>query len=645
MINLSNIDELELATTIRAVEEKFLSLFEENLLNGTVHTCIGQELSAVSVCKYLNSDDYVFSNHRGHGHYIAFTKDYQTLISELLGKSSGICGGIGGSQHLCNGNFFSNGPQGSLTPVAVGAAKACKQLKNDKIAVCFIGDGTMGEGIIYESMNLASLYDLPILFVCENNQYAQSTPISNNLAGSIFDRAKAFGLNVQKADTWNKDDLFEKTNRVISAARACKPSFLVIETYRLKAHSKGDDDRDENEIKHYYNIDHLNNELKKNENLIEFNKNIKNEIDRYVEQIIGEGGITLESYLGDQNSNKINQITWLKQNPEIEKKQITQINDYFKNILEKNDKVVFIGEDIKDPYGGAFKATKDLTNIKMDNIISTPISEAAIVGMGIGMSLLGFRPVVEIMFGDFISYSFDQILSNASKFYHMFNKQLSIPLIIRTPMGGGRGYGPTHSQTIEKFFIGINNIQIVALNTLIDSKEIYSSIEKYNHTTIVVENKLDYGRLQNKLPNTIEYLFQKSKTDYPIITGLPKDLKPEISIITYGGSVHPSLEAIDEIFYEFEILPKIIVLSKIYPLPIEALAEIIEDTKHIITVEESNIEGGFGSEIIAGLVELCNNKSYCRIGSKNIPIPSTKSLEKKVLINSEDIISGVRKII
>ena len=189
-------DHYSLALLIRAVEEKFLSLFSDGKLNGTVHTCIGQELSATAFCEPLLANDYVFSNHRCHGHYIAFTKHYESLILELMGKSMGVSGGVGGSQHLSNKNFFSNGPQGSMTPVAVGVAKACKLKNNNKIVICFIGDGTMGEGIIYESMNMASLYKLPVLFVCENNRYAQSTKIENNLAGSIKKRAESFNLKV-----------------------------------------------------------------------------------------------------------------------------------------------------------------------------------------------------------------------------------------------------------------------------------------------------------------------------------------------------------------------------------------------------------------------------------------------------------------
>jgi len=640
------LEDYKLAVKIRSVEEKLLNLFSEGSLNGTVHTCIGQELSAVAICKDLESNDYVFSNHRCHGHYIAFSDDYKGLLSELLGKKNGIVGGIGGSQHICNKNFFSNGPQGVLSPVAVGVAYANKILKNNKLTICFIGDGTLGEGIIYESMNIASLYNLPILFVCENNYYAQSTPISNNLAGSIIDRAKAFGLKVVNGNTWDYQDLSIKAKKAIEGARNFTPHFFEVETYRLKAHSKGDDDRDKKEIEKYRNRDLICQELKNNKKLVTYYKKINQDINQYLIKAQNESELDLEEYLFE---NKLLEtpISWKKVPHKIVNKQIEQINDFFKSQIKRNKKILLIGEDILDPYGGAFKATKGLTDLYKENIISTPISEAAIVGMGIGLSLIGFKPFVEIMFGDFLSYSFDQIISNASKFYHMYNKQVSVPLVVRAPMGGRRGYGPTHSQSIEKHFNGINNISIVALNTFIEAGKLFQELMNQEHTTILIENKIDYGRLQNKIPKCAKYEFKQSISRFPIVVGEPLDFVSELSIITYGGTIHPVLESIDKIFYEHEFLPTIILLSQIYPLQINEIRKITSAFKYILTVEEGSVEGGFGSEIISSLAELNKDKNqiFARIGSKNVPIPSTKQLEDQVLVNSDDISKKLSELI
>jgi len=638
-------DDLKLGLKIRAVEEAFLDIFSKGLLSGTVHTCVGQELSAVAVSKYLKKNDYVFSNHRCHGHYIAFTNTYENLIDELLGKESGLSGGIGGSQHIAHNNFFSNGPQGSLSPVAVGVAEGLKRKSKKHISVCFIGDGTLGEGIIYESLNLAALYNLPILFACENNKYAQSTKTSENLSGSIFERAKSFGLNVFESDTWNYEKLLSAANKAIIKTRNNEPSFLIINTYRLKAHSKGDDDRDPEEIKKYEKLDLLNKELKNNKSLNEFYLKIKGEISDYIDVALNKVEMPSKNYLGKKIS--VNNLKLQHHNIDIKIKQVSQINKFFDLTIKNNDKTILIGEDIKDPYGGAFKVTKGLSSKYKNNVISTPISEAAIVGMGIGLCLMGYKPFVEIMFGDFISYSFDQILSNASKFYHMYNKQVAIPLVIRTPMGGGRGYGPTHSQSIEKFFNGINNIQIIALNTFIDANRLYQSIFNYKHTTIVIENKLDYGRLKNTVPQSVNYIYSKSDDLYPIIFCAPDNINSTLSIITYGGSIHHVMESIDSIFYEYETIPNIIILTKIYPINFNDIFELTKDSEYIVTVEESNVEGGFGSEIISSLIEFDNlkNKKYLRIGSENIPIPSTKSLESQMLVSSKMIVEKMKKIL
>ena len=160
------------ALLIRRTEDTFIELFSKGKLNGTVHTCNGQEFSAVALCNYLQKQDIIFSNHRCHGHYIARTGDVEGLIAELMGKQTGVCGGIGSSQHLCNDNFYSNGIQGGIVPVATGMAMAGKLKRNKAISVVFIGDGTLGEGAVYESFNLASLFKLPLLVICENNGYA-----------------------------------------------------------------------------------------------------------------------------------------------------------------------------------------------------------------------------------------------------------------------------------------------------------------------------------------------------------------------------------------------------------------------------------------------------------------------------------------
>lgn len=234
---------------IRKFEETILELFSKGVLSGTTHCCIGQEADGVAVMRQLNSEDRIFSNHRCHGHYIARTDDVVGLMAELMGKAGGVCGGRGGSQHLCKAGFFTNGIQGSILPVSAGVAFSQKARGLDAVTVVFIGDGTFGEGAVYESMNLISLKQLPVLVVVENNFYAQSTPIQINLAGTIADRIKAFSISYSDHRSHDALQLCLEFEEIIKKVRNDKkPHVAIVETYRHCPHSKGDDYRDALEI-------------------------------------------------------------------------------------------------------------------------------------------------------------------------------------------------------------------------------------------------------------------------------------------------------------------------------------------------------------------------------------------------------------
>jgi TPP-dependent pyruvate/acetoin dehydrogenase alpha subunit len=235
---------------IRRLEEALLDMYSQGKLAGTVHTCIGQEANSAGVVAHLEPErDVIVSNHRCHGHYLAFTDDVDGLVQEVMGKQGGVCGGRGGSQHLCNGNFYSNGVLGSTVPLATGMALAERERGRGAVTVVFLGDGTLGQGVVYESLNIASLWQLPILLVLENNFYAQSTPSHLQVAGRIVDRASAFGVDSTELDTTDAAEIHEVAGEIVSAIRARRrPHFLVLNTYRFSPHSKGDDFRDPDEI-------------------------------------------------------------------------------------------------------------------------------------------------------------------------------------------------------------------------------------------------------------------------------------------------------------------------------------------------------------------------------------------------------------
>ena len=229
---------------IRRFEERLLDEFSAGRLAGTTHTYIGQEADAAGVFAVTDPEDVVFSNHRCHGHFLAYGGEPYRLAAELMGKSTGLVGGRGGSQHVQWRNFYSNGIQGGIVPVATGMALAEKAHQTGKIVMVFLGDGTLGEGTLYESLNIAALWKLPILFVLEDNHFAQTTPVEKAVAGSMVGRFSAFGIPVWERDTTDVLEVCPAADEAVRFVRsAAGPGCLILHTYRFSAHSKGDDPR------------------------------------------------------------------------------------------------------------------------------------------------------------------------------------------------------------------------------------------------------------------------------------------------------------------------------------------------------------------------------------------------------------------
>jgi len=226
-----------------------LENFSKGVFTGTTHTCLGQEANAVGVLSLLHPGDIVASNHRSHGHFLAYGGDLRALFAELMGKSTGVCAGRGGSQHLQWKDFYSNGIQGGIVPIATGMALAEKFKKGGLVTVAFLGDGTLGEGVVYEALNMASLWSAPILFVLENNHIAQTTPVDRAVAGSIPARFTAFGIPCSELDTSDVLEILLVAERLIQEVRTLTaPRAFVLHTCRFSPHSKGDDTRSTQEI-------------------------------------------------------------------------------------------------------------------------------------------------------------------------------------------------------------------------------------------------------------------------------------------------------------------------------------------------------------------------------------------------------------
>lgn len=242
-------DDLELLLLIRHFELSLLGLFSEGKLNGTTHTCLGQEHVPVALAPLLDERDHVFSNHRGHGHYLARFRDPEGLLAEIMGREGAVCHGVGGSQHILRGRYLSTGVQGESLPVAVGVGLHLKQHEPGRVAVVHIGDGTWGEGGVYEALNMAQLWQVPVVVVVEHNGIAQSTPSEAQMAGSVEGRAAGFGVAYRRSGSWDVETLRAVAGPALEEVRATgRPLVLELSVPRVGPHSKGDDTRGEAEL-------------------------------------------------------------------------------------------------------------------------------------------------------------------------------------------------------------------------------------------------------------------------------------------------------------------------------------------------------------------------------------------------------------
>ena len=395
------------ALTIRQVERKLLDLFAEGKLFGTVHTCIGQEFSGVAVAEALRPGDLIFSNHRCHGHFVAWTGDVEGLIAEVMGRRTGVCAGSA-AVSTCAPGILQQRRAGRHSPGQRGLAYAQKLSRSGGIVAVCIGDGTLGEGVVYETFNIASKWGLPLLIMLENNLYAQSTSQRETLAGDICARAQAFGIRTSSGSTWEHQELGATLRAVADHVRTtCSPAFVRVDTYRLAAHSKGDDDRDSGEIRGYAERDPVNRLSRHSAAQHERVRAARERVEQAVTSASSEAAHgTKPVALTALVRGGLSAVTQVEAGTQLDA-SIARCASGCATMSASSCSVRICDA----PYGGAFKATRGLSDEFPERVINTPISEAGIVGMGNGLALGGRRPIVEIMFGDFLALVSDQLLT------------------------------------------------------------------------------------------------------------------------------------------------------------------------------------------------------------------------------------------
>jgi pyruvate/2-oxoglutarate/acetoin dehydrogenase E1 component len=325
---------------------------------------------------------------------------------------------------------------------------------------------------------------------------------------------------------------------------------------------------------------------------------------------------------------------------------LDRLNFALQQAMESDERVFLLGEDILDPYGGAFKVTRGLSTKFPDRVLATPISEAAIVGIANGLAMRGFRPVVEIMFGDFVTLIADQLVNHASKFRWMYNDQVRVPIVVRTPMGGRRGYGPTHSQSLEKMFLGVPGLRVVAPNVLGDPAELLAASIAEDDPVLFVEHKLLYTRtlLNGGKGDLIDYKVKKTNDKYPIFTCQPLR-NAQLTIACYGYNFEYVRAAAQTLIMDHEVFSEIVLFSQLSPFDLEPLSSSLRQTRRLLTVEEGTLSLGWGAEVSARIVECMDGLRIMRVAAKEFPIGNAKSLEDSILPSVLDIVNAALKLI
>ena len=321
---------------------------------------------------------------------------------------------------------------------------------------------------------------------------------------------------------------------------------------------------------------------------------------------------------------------------------LERLNHALHHALETDERVFVLGEDILDPYGGAFKVTRGLSTKYPQRVLTTPISEAAMLGIANGMALRGLRPVIEVMFGDFITLMADQLINHAVKFRWMYNEQVRVPLVLRAPMGGRRGYGPTHSQSLEKLFLGVPGLRVVAPNCLGDPANLLEHAIRHDDDPVLfIEHKLLYTRplLESGKGQLVDWEIRKSEEPYPTFTLRISNIEsPHLTIATYGYNFELALAAANALMYEHEIFVEIVLFSQLSPFELTPLFDSLQRTQRLLTLEEGSISLGWGAEVAAQCAEKLPGLGIRRAAALDLPIGNSKTIEDAILPSQADLV-------
>ena len=639
---------------IRAFEERLSAAWAKgDVPTEAIHLSIGQEATAVGICFALRADDYLATTHRGHGHMLAKGADLDGMMAELLGRASGLCGGKGGSMHVTDssvGAIGANGIVGAGGLIAAGAAHAAAMANSDQVAVAFLGDGATNQGMFHEALNLAAVMRLPALFVVENNLYGEFTPLERHTRVTrLADRAAAYGVPGVEVDGNDARAVFQAACEAVDRARrGGGPTLLECRTYRWHGHMEGETAayRSSEEIETWKKrcpITSLERALLE-EGVLDAVTAAKMAEDARVsvvnawKQASDAPEPAPESLYTDIYSPEPRSLYVASAAAPGVTREITCSKALFEALseeLERDERVYLLGEDVTT--GGYFAVTNGLVDrFGKSRIVDTPISEYAIVGSAVGAAIAGRRPVCEILFSDFLTTCMDPLVNQAAKLRYMSGGQYSLPLVVRTPGGAGLGMAAQHSQSLEALLTGIPGLLVLAPGTAADAKGLLKAAIRSNNPVLFFENKLLYADA-GPVPEG-EYLVPIGKADV-------KRPGTDVTIVSVGAALARTLDAARALD-EKGVSAEVIDVRTLVPLDLATIVRSVARTGHLVTVEDGPLGHGFGSEIVARVVEVAYpalRAAPRRVAAADVPLPYNSGLENAALPDAERIVAVVQK--
>jgi 2-oxoisovalerate dehydrogenase E1 component len=636
---------------IREFESRTAVLYRDGVVPGFVHLSVGQEAVAVGVCSALRADDVITSTHRGHGHVMAKGLDMTGMFAELMGRATGICGGFGGSMHIADpslGVFGANGIVGAGLPIAVGAAFAARLQGGDRVVTAFFGDGAVATGAFHEAVNLASLWRLPVLFVCENNGFAEFSRTEDQHPVPLSQRALGYGIAYQSVDGNDVEATAQAAAELVARLRGGDGPFLLeAVTERGRGHYEGDPQRyrDAPERQPPGPLGRSRDALLAGglaaEIVDQVDAEVLAEVDRAVVVASGapwpEPARALE--IGDVRQVVARACPAVPPPSPAPGDPVSggrAVRLALDHALGDDPRVFLAGIDVAG--GGVFGAAKGLAAKYPGRLFDTPISETAIMGLGVGAAMAGLRPVVELMYLDFVGVCLDQIMNQAAKLGFMTGGTVQIGLVVRTQYGVGRSSGSQHSQSLEALLAQVPGLVVVMPATVEDMYGLLRSAIDLPAPVVVIENRLLYERKGDVPPPGLRTPIGRASVVRP---------GSDLTIVTVSHALYTALDAADVLAAEDGISCEVIDLRTIAPLDADTVLASLRRTSRLLVVSEGAGDFGVGAELAARAVDAgfwSLDAPVRRVHGAPTPVPYSPPLERAWLPSAARVVAEAREL-